>query len=197
MPHRPILFSVAHSSAASGAHARYQPLTEYAVSLRASLAAVRNLAGEFPVELLDVGPFSQKDYDDLKVDAINRCKPKLAIEIHCNASDNEHANYSEVLYHRDSKPGAAAAQCIASALEEGFHSGHHKAWKAKGARPNTMEKDLHLMFFLERTMVPAVIVEGLFISNLDQVAWLQTNGGAETYGLLVAEGVRRWIASAS
>ncbi len=109
MPNRPILFSVAHSSAASGVYAVDELLSEYSVSLRASLA------GEVPVELLDVGPFPQNVYDDLKVDAVNRCKPRLAIEIHCNGGPPG-ASYGEVIHHRASLPGAESAAVIARTL---------------------------------------------------------------------------------
>jgi N-acetylmuramoyl-L-alanine amidase len=168
-------------------------LSEYMVSLRATLAAFRNLSGEVPVEMFDVGPFKHSEYDDLKVEAVNRCKPKLAIEIHCNGGPPAR-NYGEVIYHRKSAEGMHAAQDIAQALKDGF-SDRHK-WPNRGARVNTIAEDNHLMFFLERTNVPAVIVEGLFLSNLEQAAWLAGDGGCEAYGLLVAEGVRKWLKGA-
>ncbi len=194
MPNRPILFSVAHSSAASGVYAADELLSEYTVSKRASLAALRNLAGEVPVELLDVGPFPQSVYDDLKVDAVNRCKPRLAIEIHCNGGPPG-ASYGEVIHHRLSKPGAEAAAVVSRTIADGFQKGEHRLWRSHGGRPNTVEYDKHLMFFLERTDVPAIIVEGLFLSNPQQASWL-ARGGCEAYGLLVAEGVRRWLGGA-
>ena len=49
-----ILFSVAHSSVAEGAASQVSPLTEYMASSRATLAAVRNLAGFVGLEMLDV-----------------------------------------------------------------------------------------------------------------------------------------------
>lgn len=191
---RPILFSVAHSSVDSPVSAD-GILTEYMVSLRATLAAFRNLAGEIPVEMFDVGPHKSANYDDLKVAAVNRCKPVLAIEIHCNGGPPSR-NYGEVIYHRKSADGMHAAQEIALALASGFKAGHHKDWPSRGARPNTVAEDKHLMFFLELTHVPAVIVEGVFLSNLEQAAWLAGDGGCEAYGLLVAAGIRRWIEGA-
>lgn len=190
---RPIVFSVAHSAASPGVVAG--AAIEYAISLRASFAAVRSLAGEFPVALVDVGPFKQSEYDDLKVAQVNGLKPRLAIEIHCNATDkNPHASYSEVLHHRASQSGGVdAAACIARALEDGFKASNHHGWKSKGARANTVDKDRHLMFFLERVSYPSVLVEGLFLTNAEQAAWLSSDGGAEAYGLMVAAGVRRWL----
>ncbi len=188
---RPILFSVAHSSVDSPI-APDGILTEYMVSLRATLAAVRNLAGEVPVEMFDVGPFKRSQYDDLKVNAVNCCKPALAIEIHCNGGPPAR-NYGEVIYHRKSASGMNAAHAISKVLADGFANGHHKAWPSRGARQNTVAEDKHLMFFLELTHVPAVIVEGVFLSNPEQAAWLAGDGGCEAYGLLVAAGVRAWL----
>ena len=73
----------------------------------------------------------------------------------------------------------------------------HSQALSRGGRPNTVEQDKHLMFLLERTTPPAVIVEGLFLTNADQAAWLAGDGGCEVYGLLVAAGVRLWLAGAN
>ncbi len=197
MPDRPIVFSVAHSSAASGAVAPGDLiLTEYEVSLRASLAAFQDLAGDFPCMIYDCGPFGVGKYDDMKVAAINASKARLAVEIHCNASDNQGVSYSEVIHHKLSIPGMQAAAVIARTLGEGFKQGYHKTWRSRGGRPNTVEQDKHPFFFLERTTVPALVIEGLFISNPEQASWLASEGGAESYGLLVAEGIRRWLGGA-
>ena len=195
MTQRPVLFSVAHSSAAPGAVSPDGLFTEYWVSLRATLAAMRTLAGIVPCEMFDVGPFKPKDYDDLKVNAVNRCMPALAVEIHCNAGP-QHANYGEVIHHARSADGKRAASVVARTLHEEFAKLGF-AWPSRGGRPNTVEQDQHKMFFLELTNVPAIIVEGLFISNIEQASFLAVNDGFGTYGRLVAEGVRAWYAGAS
>lgn len=198
MSGRPIMIVVAHSSASQGAESPPEEdgsggIAEYAVSLRASLAAFGDLAGDFPCVLYDAGPHPASEYDDLKVEAVNDVEPRLAVEIHCNASTNEEASFAEVLHRAGSVHGAAAAWAVANALGDGYRQGLHKAWRSRGARANTVEKDRHLLFFLERTHAPAIIVEGAFISNVEQARWLASEGGAEAYGLLVAEGIRRWI----
>lgn len=195
MTQRPVLFSVAHSSLAQGAVSPDGLFTEYWVSLRATLAAVRTLAGIVPVEMFDVGPFKPADYDDLKVHAINRCMPALAVEIHCNAGPH-YANYSEVIHHAVSADGKRAASIVARTLREEFLKLGHD-WPSHGGRANTVEHDKHKMFLLELTNSPAIIVEGLFISNQEQAAWLTQNDGFGTYGRLVAEGVRAWYAGAA
>lgn len=201
MPHRPIVFSVAHSSAAKGAAFQSAPdaevhlgIDEYFVSKRASEAAYNALAGDFPCALFDCGPLAPSDYDDAKVAAVNGLGARLAIELHCNASSNPGMRYSEVIYCAESLPGAEAAAVVARALAEGFQERHY-LWPQRGARANSVAQDGHKLFFLARTVVPAIVVEGLFISNPEQAAWL-ADGGAEAYGLLVAEGVRRWLGGA-
>jgi hypothetical protein len=183
-----VLISVAHSQVSPGAVASHVPLTEYMVSLRASLAALRHLCGIYPVEFFDCGPLAQKEYAQAKIDKVNACRPALAVEIHCNASDNHRANYSEVIHHPNSQNGALAGEHVALALD-GILS---PEWKRKGARPNTIAADGHTMFFLHQTHVPCIIVEGVFISNLEQAAWLST-GGAELYGIAVADGIKNYL----
>jgi N-acetylmuramoyl-L-alanine amidase len=190
---RTILISVAHSAQASGAESprdgNLPVFTEYNVSLRASLAAFRLLAGQVGVELFDVGPMATaQEYARAKIARVNQCRPSLALELHCNASLHPSANYSEVIYYKDSVTGKAAAESIANALK-GL-----RAVVKSSARPNTTALDQKLFFFLEHTKVPALIVEGLFITNPTQAAFL-SDGGAEAYGIAVAQGLLVWLQS--
>lgn len=190
----PVVISVAHSSSQVGAMSS-DGLREYEVSKAASFAAARALSGDVHVALIDPG--ATVDVVSMarqKIAAVNGLKPKLAIEIHCNASgENKNARYSEVIHHADSVAGKTLAEAIAVALALGFMTGGHQSWPRHGARPNTVEQDLHKLFFLEQTNCPSAIVEGVFISNDEQAAWLRS-GGAEAYGLLVADGIRRYLA---
>lgn len=179
-----VLISVAHSSKAQGAADSQGVLTEYFVSLRASQACWRSLSGEHAVELFDCGPLPASEYDNAKIDRVNSCKPDLAVEIHCNAGPPT-ARYHEVIYA--SAEGMTAAQFVINALSAGFAAGNHTGWPRRGAR-----LDDRGLFFLQKTSVPAIVVEGVFISNDEQAAWLST-GGAESYGILVAEGIKRWL----
>lgn len=181
-----ILISVAHSAKSQGAVNSTGVLTEYHVSLRASEACWRSLSGEFAVELFDVGLRNASEYDEDKLRRVNQCMPELALEIHCN-SGPPGAQYHEVIYANEQSLAKEPAQLICSALTEGFSGGHHKAWPSRGARADDRN-----LFFLQKTRVPALIVEGLFISNEEQAGWLAT-GGAETYGILVATGIKRWL----
>jgi len=181
-----ILISVAHSAKAQGAVCSDGTLTEYYVSLRASESCWRSLSGEFEVELYDAGPLTLGEYAEKKVARVNQCRPDLAIEIHCNAGPPG-AQYSEVIYANDQSPARGAAIHITDALAAGFAKGHHKSWPKHGARA-----DDRGLFFLQKTSVPCLIVEGLFISNQEQANWLST-GGADAYGILVATGIKRWL----
>lgn len=189
-----VLLSVAHSKVAPGVVSETAQLQEYMVSLRATLAAFRSLAGAYEVEMLDAGPLTPGEYSVEKVARVNGCMPALAVEIHCNGSSDPHANYAEVIYHPSSPIfGAKAAKAVCDSLAAGY-APTHGSWHVKGPRANSIEQDLHWDFFLSKTKVPAIIVEGLFMSNPEQAAWL-ANGGQETYGLLVADGIRKFLDS--
>jgi N-acetylmuramoyl-L-alanine amidase len=190
----PIAISIAHSVSQVGAMSS-DGLREYDVSKAASFAAARALSGDYHVALIDPGTtLDVVSMAHQKIATVNGLKPKLAVEIHCNASgEHKEARYSEVIHHADSPAGKALAESIAVALAVGFMTGGHQAWPRHGARPNTIAQDLHKLFFLEQTNCPSVIVEGVFISNDEQAAWLRS-GGAEAYGLLVADGIRRYLA---
>lgn len=180
-----IILSVAHTKRAQGA--RSASITEYEVSKIASRAAFEYLYGcGIPCALMETGWFTQ----------VESIKPKqrmpsgslLAVEIHCNGSENQNAKYSETIYNSGSVGGKNAAIAINKALVLGFTQGKHSSWPNKGARADDS------LFFL-RGPAPAVIVEGVFISNPEQAAWLAVAGGCEAYGLLVAEGIKSWWSS--
>ena len=191
-----VLISVAHSCIAKGAHNAIHAADEYLISLRASIAAWRTLTGVCAVELFDCGPLRPNEYDDAKIAKVNGCKPDLAVEIHLNAGGGR---YSEVLHKDGSLFGTTAAKYVAASLSDGLRPRFASAdLDMRGARPNTIEKDKNLFFWLERTSCPALIVEGLFIDREAHIRWLIGQdgqaSGAETYGVLVAEGIKRWAA---
>ncbi len=189
-----ILLSVAHSAKDRGAHNGDQLLNEHDISFRATHACYRRLFGaQIQAHEFQCGWVDDFDYAPMKIKTVNALLPDLAVEMHCNWSPNPAHNYSEVIHHPGSPRGKSAATFIASALEAGMGAPHHK-WPSRGARPNTIDEDKHHDFFLWKTDSAAVIVEGLFISNAEQCAWLAKTG-AEAYGLLVADGILEWIKS--
>lgn len=190
---RAIVLSVAHSHQAQGASNERFGLTEYAVSLRATEAAAAVLRQrDCPVVVLDVAHNPASRYDDIKVSAVNALNPSMAVELHCNWSSNKHANYGEVIHHPRSPIGLRAAVTVADHLRDALGNTKH-LWPWRGAREWSEAIDQDRFFFLERTNCPALIVEGLFISNDEQAEWLASPGGAEAYGALVGEGIALFI----
>ncbi len=185
-----VLISVAHSAASVGAVNDKAMLQEYLVSQRASIACYRSLSGEFAVELFDVGKVASPDYAKLKVDRVNTCKPALAVELHCNAGPEVRC-YSEVIFDNHESLAVIPGRLIAESLADGFKSAGFD-WPSRGARMNTVAEDGHRMFFLRDTHVPSLIIEGLFITHPLQAKWL-VDTGAEEYGVLVANGIKRWL----
>lgn len=189
-----ILISVAHSSKSVGAVSAEGTLTEYLVSLRASLACFRSLSGEVPVELFDCGPLKSSDYDDAKLHRVNQCAPDLAIEIHCNAGPPG-VQYHEIIYASPTSKAKAPAEFICNQLTVGLNAVRDMRSPSHGARV-----DDRGLFFLQKTKVPALIVEGLFISNPQHARWLAGtadghDSGAEKYGVMVAMGIKAWLNS--
>lgn len=179
-----IFLSVAHSRPSPGA-VGLLGLKEHDVSVIASRACCEHLKNHgVETVLYDCGDLPPSRYDDAKISAANRASPDIAIEIHCNSNLNRLACYSEVIHHPLSVIGRLCAKSISLSLEALTKS--NSAWKANGPRGDSG------LFFLNKTKCPSLIVEGLFISNPEQEKWLK-NGGSETYGLLVAEGVLEWI----
>jgi N-acetylmuramoyl-L-alanine amidase len=187
-----ILLSVAHSAKEHGASNEANLLDEYTISLRASMAAFRRLIGaHVKCMIFDCGWLADTEYAPVKTAVVNAIMPDLALELHCNSAFERDASYSEVLHHPDAVEGKEAAEYIARGLALSMGGGNHR-WPSHGARPNTTELDKHHDFFLWNTKAPAVIVEGLFLSNQEQAAWLARNG-AEAYGLIVADAILDWL----
>lgn len=193
-----VIISVAHSSVARGAHNKKINISEYDVSKKASLSCFQYLQdNEVPCVLFDVGPWSADSYLIRKPQLVNAVAEtsfsvfeghddaELVVEIHCNGSDEESAKYNEVLYVSES--GKKAAESVCRSIANGFlSSGRHVNWPSRGA-----VKSVVGLAMLYKTKCPAIIAEGVFITNNEQAEWLK-NGGSEAYGMLVAEGILNW-----
>ena len=181
-----IVLSVCHTKLHYGATSADKKVTEYEVGKVATRAAFEALHNDgIPCAMVELGYFTRTDAMGPKQRLIRDCE--LAVEIHCNANDDVRANYSETIYHPTSKVGKAAAEQIQAKVASGFFS-HDRKWAVRGARADAG------LFFL-KTKTPAVIVEGVFVSNVEQAQFLASNGGPEAYGLLVAEGIKSWFFS--
>lgn len=186
---RMVVLSIAHSSRHVGAANARVGICEYEISARATEAcamALRSRGIQYAV--IDAADMRDNAYDDFKAAVVNAMNPLLAVEIHCNSSDNAKANYGEIIHHPSSVLGQRAAECIAGRLGDTLGHSRHM-WPFKGAREWSLERDKHEFFFLHRTNSPAVVCEPLFISNDEQATWLKSAGGAETMGLMIGEGI--------
>lgn len=185
---RAVVLSVAHSSLARGAENARLALTEYDVSLRATDAACGVLRQHScPVVVLDAAHNPTTAYDDIKIAAVRAINPSLAVEIHCNSNADKRANYGEVIHRAGDPVALRAAVTVSDHLRDALGSTKH-LWPWRGAR-----LDERKLFFLQKANCPALIVEGLFISNDEQAEWLASPGGAEAYGALVGEGISLFL----
>lgn len=179
-----IVLSVCHTKLAYGATTAHG-LSEYEVGKKASRAAFELLhLAKIPCVLVEAGYFTREGAMAPKQRLIRDAT--LAVEIHCNANIDRSANYSEAIYHPASAPGKAAAEAIQAAVAAGMLAGNHGKWAVHKPRPDPG------LFFL-KTKTPAVIVEGVFVSNVEQATFLESDGGPEAYGLIVAEGIKSWF----
>lgn len=183
----PVLISVAHSRQFPGV--TNGALLEHDVSRTASAAAVDFLtANGVPVVITECAQLSDIDYSIIKPALANSFSFALAVEIHCNGAGDPKPNYGEAIYYPKSVDGQAAGQAICDALKTAWPSN----WPITGARANDPAIDLHYDFFLSKLKPPAVIVEGLFMSNPDQAQWLSVDGNPAVYGNAVAQGILAW-----
>jgi len=186
-----VLLSVAHSCTAHGVTDQSGIINEHDVSMRAAEQVWRTLHPNLPICVLDSGPRVAKGpngYAAWKTERINAIKPSLAIELHCNSGPPAR-HYSEVI-HGPSKEGTRAAQLIAAALKRRLDP---DLFDSRGARPNAWPwPDEHPMFFIQDIHCPSIIVEGCFLTNEGHAQWLASDGGYESYGGIVAEGILEW-----
>lgn len=188
-----VVLSVAHSWRSYGAYNARRGLREYDVSLRATEAAAAVLRQrDCPIGIIDAGDQPPHVYARTKTEVINAINPSLAVEIHCNASEDPTANYGEVIHHPLSPIGMRAALTVGDHLRDALGNTKH-LWPWRGAREWKPAFDKHQFFFLSRTTCPAIIIEGLFLSNDEQAEWLASPGGAEAYGALCGEGIAQFI----
>lgn len=185
---RAVVLSLAHSYRARGAANERYALNEFDVSVRATDAAAMVLRQHnCPVIVLDSADTPYPLYAHVKTEAIRAINPSLAVEIHLNSSTDKRANYGEVIHRASDPVGLRAAVTISDHLRDALGASMH-LWPWHGAR-----EDDRSLFFLRDTNCPSVIVEGLFVSNDEQAAWLASPGGAEAYGALTGEGIALFL----
>lgn len=186
-----ILISVGHSEKAKGASNNSVGVYEYDLCKKiASSAAEVIKNSEFKCEFFDIGnvfPYHQK-----KVDFVNKhLDLALAIEFHLNSYSGKTANYSSCFFMGNNKDMASLSECILGNIKSGC-SGH--GWNnIKSVGLPSAGYNIKRYWFITETKCPAMIVEPLFISNDEQAEWLNTAGACEAVGMIIAEGILKWM----
>lgn len=191
MSKKHIMLIVAHSSQARGAVNKQWLVDEYELSHRASVGAFYALSGSCQCTLYDVGAIDNAvEYMEKKLNAANRLRPDLIVEIHANSSEDSSVNYGEVIHHKSSVVGSAVAQVITNELR-GLYTRLGVECQVKDPRPNSVEQDKHAFAMLNKTSAPCLIVEPFFISNNKQAGMARNI--ATDVGRAVGSAIGKWL----
>jgi N-acetylmuramoyl-L-alanine amidase len=127
-----------------------------------------------------------KDENDSVSDEIRECntfKPDLAIDIHNNAGGGDGA---ECFYHHLGGKGKTLAEnVLAEIVKTGQNSRGIKT------RVNSSGKDYYA--FIRETAAPAIIVEGAFLDNAEDIQILNTVDKQSAMGIAIARGILRTL----
>lgn len=186
-----ILISVGHSKKVKGASNESVGVHEYDLCKKiASSAAEMINKSEFKCEFFDIGdvfPYRQK-----KIDFVNKhLDLALAIEFHLNSYPGKTATYSSCFFMGNDKDMAELSECILGYLKSGLYN--HGWNKIKSVGLPSDGYDIERYWFVTKAKCPAMIVEPLFISNDEQAMWLKTTGACEAVGMIIAEGILKWM----
>jgi len=123
-----------------------------------------------------------------KVREINEFKPELAVEVHFNGHVDNSACGIETL-HANSENGIRLANCVQRRMVErlkrpdrGIKIGYYQADESKG-----------LIYFIKETHCPAIITEGLFLSNMEESLMLKTERTHGLYASAIYEGINDYL----
>lgn len=128
---------------------------------------------------------------EFKVDMLNSEAVDLAIELHLNASGADiPGDYSTAIYWDSADTGTASSsgRSCASNICHILAAGY--PWKTIGARPQSYFG--RGLYFLNKTRMPAVIVEPGFKDNADHRRHFDSRDAAALYAALVFAGISLW-----
>jgi len=123
-----------------------------------------------------------------KVASINNFQSEIAIDIHFNGHEDDRVGGIETL-HSGFLKSLRLAKCVQKRLVErlnrlnrdtkiGFYQGDPK----RG-----------LLYFLAHTHCPAIVTEGLFLSNAEEAMMLETENTHILYATAIAEGINDYF----
>jgi len=192
-----VILGVAHTQADPGCSAG--SIVEHAWSESATQACAWALAAGFwKVNILREEDPSSNEALRRKVKQANRLGSVIAVEIHLNAAvyrdddnreqTNPHPRGPLVLAWGTSELGMSAARAVLRSLTtrpggDGFNQGVARLPDPKYGRKG----------WVEDTACPAIIVEAGFVTNADDLAWLESQGSAEWVGAAVARALCLWL----
>jgi N-acetylmuramoyl-L-alanine amidase len=131
------------------------------------------------------GPARSDQLDDLqaRVNICNLAAADLLVSMHYNGAENVLLSGYEVWYNDDrafSGRSKAFAELIHAALAEGYANAGYEA------NDRGIGLEAHVVTGPERpgklvpSAMPGAVVEGLFLSNAADAAFMQTDGAADT-----------------
>ena len=178
-----ILLCVACSGKDPGEQESYTD--EYTISERASEQCFRNLiSARVECDLYDCGWRDKDDCVAAKVKVANALNPTLAVEIRVSAS-RALWTVPQVICNGTLEATSAAVH-LASRMNKIFDASLHRFGPAVSVA-NTVGDP-----WLGKLTCPAVVVQGLYIHNPDQIEWL-VKGGMECYGSIIGEAIQSWL----
>lgn len=126
----------------------------------------------------DVGTTSTQD-----INACNKYKPNLAVDIHNNAGGGDGA---EAYYHYNGGTGKTLAQNI---LNEIVAIGQN----SRGAKTKTNSSGKDYFYFIREIAAPSVIVECAFVDNKTDIQILDTAAEQKKMGVAIAKGILKTL----
>jgi N-acetylmuramoyl-L-alanine amidase len=109
----------------------------------------------------------------------NRNNADLFISIHCNAADDTNAKGVEVWYCEGSEKGRHIADCVMNRLSK-------LGLKSRGTKAGGFA-------VLRQTKCPAILVECGFMSNTEELGWLNNDNNKLKIAEAIAGGVFEYL----
>ena len=156
--------------------------------------AIGKLLDDALREIIPVLVIKHARYDDRhisiedRVAAAEEFKADIFISVHCNAAEDPQASGFEVWTSR----GQTQADRLATAIHEallGVMGGHYGRTDYDDGDP---DKEANF-YVLRHTSMPAVLVEGEFISNDDQAVYLSLEENQADIAWAIAEAVSAYL----